>query len=122
MFYNVRAKGGIERRRELPAPCFNAIKDALEAQGRPIEGLDPEESVFGISHQTYYAYLRKYAHRAGLTGLYATPPPNFAGIPVPALKTLGHSRSSESPPQPGIYNGWKGKKTKAGKRWPPCWV
>ena len=39
-------KGGQERRRELPAPAFNAIVDALEAQGRPLEGLDPQDRIF----------------------------------------------------------------------------
>jgi len=69
VYYNVRAKGGITRRRELPQPAFNAILDALVADGRPLEGLGPEDSLFNISHQTYYAYLRKYAKRAGLGGL-----------------------------------------------------
>ena len=42
---------------------------ALEAQGRPLEGLDPQDRIFDIAHQTYYAYLRKHARRAGLAGL-----------------------------------------------------
>ena len=69
VYYNVRVKGGMERRRELPAPAFNAIKEALEAQGRPLEGLAPEDRIFDIAHQTYYAYLRRYARKAGLAGL-----------------------------------------------------
>ena len=69
VYYTVRVKGGQERRRELPAPAFNAIVDALEAQGRPLEGLDPQDRIFDIAHQTYYAYLRKHARRAGLAGL-----------------------------------------------------
>ena len=69
VYYNVRTKGGVERRRELPAPAFNAIMEALEAQGRPLDGLAPEDRIFDIAHQTYYAYLRKYARRAGLDGL-----------------------------------------------------
>ena len=69
VFYNVRTKGGLERRRELPAPAFNAIMEALEAQERPLDGLAPEDRIFDIAHQTYYAYLRKYARRAGLKGL-----------------------------------------------------
>jgi hypothetical protein len=55
VYYNVRAKGGITRRRELTDPAFNAIFDALEADGRPLEGLGPEDSLFNISHQTFYA-------------------------------------------------------------------
>ena len=69
IYYNVRAKGGITRRRELPQPAFNAIIDALEADGRPLDGLGPEDSLFNISDVTFYAYLRKYAKRAGLDGL-----------------------------------------------------
>ena len=69
VYYTVRVKGGQERRRELPAPAFNAIVDALEAQGRPLESLAPGERIFDIAHQTYYAYLRKHARRAGLAGL-----------------------------------------------------
>ena len=69
IYYNVRAKGGINRRRELPAPAFHAILDALEADGRPLEGLAPGDSLFNISDVTFYAYLRKYAKRAGLEGL-----------------------------------------------------
>ena len=34
-----------------------------------MESLAPEEGIFNVSHQTYYAYLRKYARRAGLAGL-----------------------------------------------------
>ena len=36
VYYNVRVKGGITRRRELPQPGFKAILDALEADGRPL--------------------------------------------------------------------------------------
>jgi site-specific recombinase XerD len=69
VYYNVRVKGGTTRRRELPQPAFNAILDALVADGRPLEGLGPEDSLFNISDVTFYAYLRKYAKRAGLDGL-----------------------------------------------------
>ena len=69
VYYNVRVKGGLERRRELPDPAFNAIMESLEAQGRPLDRLGPEDRIFDIAHQTYYGYLRKYARRAGLDGL-----------------------------------------------------
>lgn len=39
---------------------------ALEADGRPLEALGPEDNILNIVDQTYYAYLRKYAKRAGL--------------------------------------------------------
>ena len=67
IYYTVRTKGGKERRRELPDPAFIAITVALEAQGRPLNTLAPEDRIFDISHQTFYAYLRKYAARASLT-------------------------------------------------------
>ena len=67
IYYTVRTKGGKERRRELPGPAFTAITAALEAQGRPLNTLVPEDRIFDISHQTFYAYLRKYGKRAGLT-------------------------------------------------------
>ena len=69
VYYNVRVKGGVERRRELPAPVLHAIVAFLIADGRSMEELGPEESIFNVSHQTYYAYLRRYARRAGLVGL-----------------------------------------------------
>ena len=69
VYYNVRVKGGTTRRRELPQPAFNAILDALVADGRPLEGLGRDDSLFNISDVTFYAYLRKYAKRAGLDGL-----------------------------------------------------
>ena len=49
-------KGG----RELPAPALNAIMDALEAQGRPLDGLAPEERIFDIAH---FAYGTGYSGR-----------------------------------------------------------
>ena len=42
---------------------------APEADGRPLEGLVPEDSLYNISDVTFYAYLWKYAKRAGLDGL-----------------------------------------------------
>ena len=38
------------RRQELPAPAFNAIMEALEAQGRPLDRLAPEDRIFDIAH------------------------------------------------------------------------
>ena len=49
--------------------CIGHDPGALEADGRPLEGLGPEDNIFNIAHQTFYAYLRKYAKRAGLGGL-----------------------------------------------------
>ena len=66
VFYTVKVKGGRVRTRELPQPAFEAICGALQAQQRPLETLAPEDRIFDISHQTYYAYLRKHGKRAGL--------------------------------------------------------
>lgn len=42
------AKGGRIRRRELPAPAWAAIRDYLEAEGRPLETLDYDARIFPI--------------------------------------------------------------------------
>ena len=64
--YNVRAKGGIERHRELPAPAFAAINTALATQGRPLENLMPEERLFDVSHWGFGKNLARYAKKAKL--------------------------------------------------------
>ena len=69
VYYTCRAKGGVVRRRELPAPAFLAICAALEAQGGPLESLEPDDRLFAVSHQGFYANLERYARRAGLDGV-----------------------------------------------------
>lgn len=69
VYYTVRIKGGGQRRRELPAPAFTAICEALDAQGTPLERLPPEARLFPISSSGFYANLRRYARKAGLEGL-----------------------------------------------------
>ena len=69
VYYSVRVKGGDLRRRELPAPAFTAIREALEALGTPLESLAPDARLFPISHGTFYLNLRRYARKAGLTPL-----------------------------------------------------
>lgn len=69
VYYRVRTKGGVERHRELPAPAFIAITDSLVASGRSIEALGPDERLFPVSSAAFYANLRRYAARAGLTGV-----------------------------------------------------
>ena len=66
-FYSVKVKGGEVRTRELPQPAFEAICAALDAQQRPLATLAPDDKIFDISGATYYAYLRKYGKRAGLS-------------------------------------------------------
>lgn len=70
IFYRVRTKGGVERRRELPLPAFEAITRAGEAAGRvpnapAVEGAD--DRLFPVSGSAFYANLRRYARWAGLT-------------------------------------------------------
>ena len=51
----------------VPEEVFLGLSfDALEADGPPRGGLRPENSLFNINDSTFYAYLRKYAKRAGL--------------------------------------------------------
>jgi len=69
VYYRARTKGGIERRRELPAPAFVAITESLAAMGRSIETLAPDERLFPVSGAAFYANLGRYARRAGLTGV-----------------------------------------------------
>lgn len=63
--YRVRVKGGKIRRRELPAPAWDAIREYLEAAGRPLDSLDDDERIFPISSTTLYDNLRRYGRRIG---------------------------------------------------------
>jgi integrase/recombinase XerD len=69
VYYSVQVKGGAQRRRELPAPAFTAICEALESLGTPLESLAPDARLFPISSQGFYLNLRRYARKAGLEGL-----------------------------------------------------
>jgi integrase/recombinase XerD len=69
VYFRVRTKGGVERRRELPAPAFAAITSALAACGRTLEKMDPDDRLFDVSSAGFYANLRRYASRAGLNGV-----------------------------------------------------
>ena len=64
--YTVRVKGGAHRRRELPAPAFVAIVEALAARGETLDGLAPEALLFAIRPNSFYQNLRKYGEAAGL--------------------------------------------------------
>ena len=66
VYFEVRAKGGIQRRRELPTPAFAAINKALEARGVTLENLPADRHLFNVSHQGFYANLKKYAKKANL--------------------------------------------------------
>lgn len=69
VYFRVRAKGGIDRHRELPAPAFAAIVKALERSGRPIESLASEARLFDVSAHGFYLNLKRYARTAKLAGV-----------------------------------------------------
>jgi len=66
VYYSVRVKGGHHRRRELPAPAFRAVQDALAASGQRLEAMAPVDPLFRISSHGFYANLRRYAVKAGV--------------------------------------------------------
>lgn len=66
VYYHVRTKGGAVRHRELPAPAYDAICTALEAQGTPLDSLPDDARIFALSSHGFYRNLKVYAKRAGL--------------------------------------------------------
>lgn len=66
VFYDIRAKGGIQRHRELPAPAVSAIQTMLEAEGRSLATMPKDARIFAVSHQGFYANLKRYAAKAKL--------------------------------------------------------
>jgi integrase len=62
--FEVRTKGGVVRRRELPAPALAAIRAAAEAMGRAT--FTGDARVFPISDVTFNTHLRGYGAAAGL--------------------------------------------------------
>lgn len=75
VYYGTVTKGGHQRRRELPAPAYQAIREALEALGTPFETLDPDAPLFPgrngepLREISFYDNLRRYATQAGLAGV-----------------------------------------------------
>ncbi len=67
--YQVRAKGGQIRHREMPPPALDAINHSLEASGRCLDDLADGERFFAVSPGTFAANLRRYARRADLVGV-----------------------------------------------------
>jgi integrase len=66
VFYRARAKGGVQRHRELPEPAMHAIEASCEAAGRPLDRMPGDELLFEISGRGFAANLARYARRAGL--------------------------------------------------------
>jgi site-specific recombinase XerD len=69
VLYTTRTKGGTMRRRELPPPAVEAIRQAWAAQGVALEDLAPETKLFSIGEAGFYDNLRRYAKKAGLPNL-----------------------------------------------------
>ncbi len=66
VYYSYRAKGGKQRRRELPEPCVAAIVEALAVRGKNLQELPDEESLFDVSPHGFYMNLRRYFRKANL--------------------------------------------------------
>ena len=74
VYYTYRGKGGKRGRRELPLPAYHAIVTSLDAFGKDLAAMRPEESLWpsttdsarGITSGTFYGNLRKYLRAAGL--------------------------------------------------------
>ena len=65
-FYAYRGKGGKRGRRELPGPVHEAIVRMLVDRGTSLDGMAPEETIWGISDSTFYARFRRHLAAAGL--------------------------------------------------------
>ena len=74
VFYGYRGKGGKHGKREMPQPAFRAIQQALEASGKDLATMKPNESLWpssadsgrGITSGTFYGALRRHLKAAGL--------------------------------------------------------
>jgi site-specific recombinase XerD len=62
--YEVRTKGGVMRRREIPSPALEAIVAAIEARGPGSHR--GEGAVFAVADSTFALHLRRHAEAAGL--------------------------------------------------------
>ncbi len=71
--YTYRGKGGKRGKRELPQPAYLAIQQSLEAFGKYLATMKPDESLWpstanserGITGGTFYGNLRRYFKQAG---------------------------------------------------------
>jgi len=68
ILYDYVGKGGVRRRRELPAICFQAITEALAASGRDLAEMLPHESLWQppVSAAGFYDGFRRHLRVAGL--------------------------------------------------------
>jgi integrase len=65
-YYAYRGKGGVQRRRELPEPCLEAVVEALSLRGKVLAGMEPGERLFDVSPHGFYLNLRRYLRKAEL--------------------------------------------------------
>ncbi len=65
-YYAYRGKGGSQKRRELPQPCFEAIVDALAARGKQLDAMADDEPLFDVSSHGLYMNFRRYLRKAKL--------------------------------------------------------
>ncbi len=66
VFYSYKRKGGEVRTRQLPDPVFAAVLEGLEACGRSLEHMAPEEPLFDVSVHAAYLNFRRYCRNAKL--------------------------------------------------------
>ena len=66
--YTYKSKGGVERRREMPPPVYQAICEALSTEEtfRTPDMLPPDTRLFPIEDRSFYGNLRRHLARAGL--------------------------------------------------------
>jgi len=75
VLYTYWGKGGKQGKREMPQPAFRAIQQALEAFGKDLSTMGPNDSLWpssadsgrGITSGTFYGNLRRYFKAAGLS-------------------------------------------------------
>ena len=63
VYYSYRGKGGKHGKRELPRPAFRAIQQALEAFGKDLAAMKPEESLWPSSADSGARYHQRHLLR-----------------------------------------------------------
>ena len=124
--YRVRAKGGYERHRELPAPALEAIRASLAARGETLEAMPADAPLFPISSQGFYRNLRRYGAAAGLGNVTPTPsgtrPRSCAARRGRASKTWARCWGTDPcTRRPATWPASRASMTRAGGPPPPCW-
>ncbi len=66
IYFRYRGKGGRQKRRELPEPCFLAIVESLAARGKNLRDMAAGDPLFDVSAHGFYLNLRRYLRKAKL--------------------------------------------------------